>query len=97
MTTASSSPGSAAPDCYGTHYTQLLSAAGQQDTAGNQYTSVRRPAKLTTSSRAGPHYSIPDNSTVDMEDYSCLTDARQGEPTHHHGNAATQQGLQNPL
>ena len=28
MTTASSSPGSAAPDCYGTHYTQLLSAAG---------------------------------------------------------------------
>ena len=35
MTTASSSPGSAAPDCYGTHYTQLLSAAGQQDTAGN--------------------------------------------------------------
>ena len=97
MTTASSSPGSAAPDCYGTHYTQLLSAAGQQDTAGNQYTSVRRPAKLTTSSRAAPHYSIPDNSTADMEDYTCLTDARQGEPTHHHGNAATQQGLQNPL
>ena len=37
MTTASSSPGSAAPDCYGTHYTQLLSAAGQQDTAGNMH------------------------------------------------------------
>ena len=35
MTTASSSPGSAAPDCYGTHYTQLLSAAGQLDTAEN--------------------------------------------------------------
>ena len=62
MTTASSSPGSA-PDCYGTHYTQLLSAGGQQDTDGNQYTSVRRPVKLTTtSSRAAPHYSIPDNS-----------------------------------
>ena len=59
MTTASSSPGSAAPYCYDTHYTQLLSAAGQQDTAGNQYTSVRRPAKVTTSGRTVPHYSIP--------------------------------------
>ena len=73
----------------GHHYTRLLS--GQQAT--NQYTSVRRPAQLTSRPTAAHHYVIPDNSTG--EDYS---DARQGEPTRRHGNgAAAEQGLQNPL
>ena len=73
----------------GHHYTQLLS--GQQAT--NQYTSVS-PAHDQWADSSSP-LPIPDNSTG--EDYSCLSDARRGEPTRHHGNgAATEQGLQNP-